>query len=50
MRPHAGLNRSVIDELIKIESSLKGYQRCVVLSFDEIKMQEDLVFDKYTGI
>ena len=49
IRPHAGFNRSVIDELIKIASPLKGYQRCVVLSFDEIKIQENLVFDKYTG-
>ena len=49
IRPHAGFNRSVIDELIKITSLLKGYQRCVVLSFDEIKIQDNLVFDKYTG-
>ena len=47
--PHAGLNRSVIDELIKIASLLKGYQRCAVLSFDEIKIHENLVFDKCTG-
>ena len=33
-----------IDQLL-----MKGYQRCVVLSFDEIKIQENLVFDKYTG-
>ena len=32
-----------IDQLL-----MKGYQRCVVLSFDEIKIQENLVFDKYT--
>ena len=49
IRPHVEFNRSVIDELIKIASPLKGYQRCVVLSFDEIKIQENLVFDKYTG-
>ena len=48
--PHPGFNRSVIDELIKIASSSKGYERCVVLSFDEIKMQENLVFNKYSGI
>ena len=48
--PHLGFNRSVIDELIKIASSSKGYERCVVLSFDEIKMQENLVFNKYSGI
>ena len=49
IRPNAGFNRPVIDELIKLTLPLKGYQRCVVLSFDEIKIQENLVFDKYTG-
>ena len=50
IRQHVGFNESVTDELIKIASSLlEGYQRCVVLSFDEIKIQENLVFDKYTG-
>ena len=46
MRPHAGFKISVIDELTKIVSPLKGYQRCAVSSFDEIKIQENLVFDK----
>ena len=50
IQPHAGFNRSANEELIKISSPLKGYQRCLVLSFEEIKMQENLVFDKYTGI
>ena len=49
VRSHPRFNRSVTDELIKIASPLKGSQRCVVLSFDVIKMQENLVFDKYTG-
>ena len=37
---HTEINRSVIDEFIKIASPLKGYQRCAVLSFDEIKIKE----------
>ena len=49
IRPHAGFKRSVVDERIKIASPVKGYHRCVVLSFDEIKIQENLFFDKYTG-
>ena len=48
IQPHAGFNRSVIDELIKLPSPLKRCQRCLVLSFDQIKIQENLVFDKYT--
>ena len=49
MKPHAGFKRSVIDELIKTASPLQRHQRYVVLSFDEIKIQENLVFGKYTG-
>ena len=47
---HTGFKSSVIDELIKIASPLKSYQRCAVLPFDEIKTQQNLIFDKYTGI
>ena len=37
---HTEINRSVTDEFIKVASPLKGYQRCAVLSFDEIKIKE----------
>ena len=37
IRRHAGFNRSVIDELIKIASPLKGYQRCVVYLLMRLK-------------
>ena len=47
---HTGFKSSVINELIKIASPLKSYQRCAVLSFDEIKTQQNVIFDKYTGI
>ena len=32
-----------------VPTMLKGYMRSAVLSFDEIKIQENLGFDKYTG-
>jgi len=48
IRPCAGFNNEVINEVIKSAENLKGYQRYIVLSFDEIKVQSDLVFDKYT--
>ena len=34
---HTGLKSSVIDELIKIASPLKSYQRCSVLSLMRLK-------------
>ena len=47
--PKAGFNDEVVTELINTASSLKGIQRYVVLSFDEIKLQERLVYDKHSG-
>ena len=44
IRPRAGFNKPVTDEVIKIASPLKGYERCVVVYFDKIKIQENLVF------
>ena len=49
IKPHAGFNPAVINDLIKTTNPLKSYQRNVVLSFDEMKIQENLVYDKYTG-
>ena len=39
----------MIDELTKCTSSFKGAERFVCLAFDEIKVEENLVFDKSTG-
>ena len=49
IKPHAGFNPAVIDELIKTTKTLKDCQRNIVLSFDEMKIQENLVYDKYSG-
>ena len=49
IKPHAGFNPAVINDLIKTTNLLKSCQRNVVLSFDEMKIQENLVYDKYTG-
>ena len=48
-RPKAGFNDEVVAEHINTASSLKGIQRYVVLSFDEIEIQENLVYDKHPG-
>ena len=39
----------IVAELIQTAQSLTGYQRYAVLSFDEVKIKENLVFDKYSG-
>ena len=49
IKPHAGFNSAVIQELIKTTKSFDGCQRNIVLSFDEMKIQENLVYDKYSG-
>ena len=49
IKPSAGFNSEIVAELIQRAQSLTGYQRYVVLSFDEVKIQENLVFDKYSG-
>ena len=41
--------RRTLNKLIKIASGLKGCQRYDVLSFDEMKIKENLVYDKYSG-
>ena len=47
IRPCVGFNPGVIEELKKTTAKLEGYQRYIVISFDEIKIRENLVFDKH---
>ena len=49
IKPHAGFNPAVIQELIKTTELFTGHQRNIVLSFDEMKIQGNLVYDKYSG-
>ena len=49
VKPHAGFNPAVINELKKQVEKLKDHQRKVVISLDEMKIQENLVYDKYSG-
>ena len=49
IRPNAGFNPAVVQELIKSTEKLEGYQRYIALSFDEIKILENLIFDKHSG-
>lgn len=47
--PSIGFNPAVIQELNQITKPLTGVQRFVVLAFDEMKVQSQLVFNKNTG-
>ena len=49
VKPRAGFNPGVIEELISEASSLSNSDRFVCLSLDEMKIQSDLVFDRNTG-
>ena len=49
IRPQRGFNKHIIHEL---NTKIKGFsdvEKLVVLLFDEIKIQENLVWDKHTG-
>ena len=50
VKPGAGFNHQVINELIKITSGIKDCQRYIVLSFDATKMKESLVYDNLSGM
>ena len=49
IRPTTGFNIEVYKELCKTTETLKSFQRFAVLSFDEMKIQQNLVFDKHAG-
>ena len=49
IRPTTGFNMEVIEELCKTTDTLQSFQRFVVLSFDEMKIQQNLVFDNHSG-
>lgn len=49
VRPQRGFNKQIVDELRSLTESYFDVQRYVVLLFDEMKVQSNLVFDKVTG-
>ncbi|XP_065673608.1 uncharacterized protein LOC136090694 [Hydra vulgaris] len=49
IQPSVGFNQAVIAELRETTKDLTNIQRNVVLSFDEIRIQDNLVFDKSSG-
>ena len=49
IHPHRGFNPSIIQELKNKVKQFSEIEKFVVLLFDEMKIQENLVWDKHTG-
>ena len=49
IRPQRGFNPAVITELHSKTKKFQYFERFVTILFDEMKIQEDLVWDKHTG-
>ena len=49
IRPQRGFNKEIVEGVKSLTESYFDVQRYVVLLFDEMKVQSNLVFDKVTG-
>ncbi len=49
IRPKRGFNDMVVTELQSKTSNFTACERYIIISFDEMKIQEDLVWDKNSG-
>lgn len=49
IRPTVGFNPEVVQQLVERSREYTGYQRFVIISFDEMKVQDNLVYDKSSG-
>ena len=49
IKPRVGFNPEVTAVLFKLTSGLESVRRFIVLSFDKMKIQSSLVYDKHTG-
>ena len=49
IRPKQGFNKEVIHELLKKVQNFSEAEKFVAVLFDEVKIQENLVWDKHTG-
>ena len=49
IRPTRGFNPDVVNELAKKTTSFSEVKRYVTILFDEMKIQENLVWDKHSG-
>ena len=49
IRPTSGFNNEIIAELTRTVENFSEQEKYCVLLMDEMKLQEDLVWDKHTG-
>eukprot|EP00112_Aurelia_sp_Birch-Aquarium-sp1_P019875 Seg500.5 transcript_id=Seg500.5/GoldUCD/mRNA.D3Y31 product="DNA transposase THAP9" pseudo=true protein_id=Seg500.5/GoldUCD/D3Y31 len=49
VKPKQGFNKQIIEELTSITTNLSNVQRYIVLMFDEVKIKNNLVWDKHSG-
>ena len=49
IRPTRGFNPDVITDLAKKNKNFMPHERFVTILIDEMKIQEDLIWDKYSG-
>ena len=49
IKPTRGFNPAIITDLAEKTADFSGPERYVTILFDEMKIQEDLVWDKYSG-
>ena len=49
IRPQQGFNKDVINEIKNNVSNFSNIERYIILLMDEMKVQENLVWDKHTG-
>ena len=49
VKPKQGFNKQIIEELSFITSSFFDIQRYIVVLFDEVKIKNNLVWDKHSG-
>ena len=49
IRPQRGFNKSIIEELSEKTKLFSSVEKFIIILFDEMKIQEDLAWDKHTG-
>ena len=49
IKPTVGFNPKVIDERCSLTKDFSNLQRYICLAFDEMKIQSNFVYDKYSG-
>ena len=49
IRPQQGFNKDIVNQLKDIVQNISNIEKYCIILMDEMKIQEDLVWDKHTG-